>query len=422
MKKDNTKKKVLQYVREPVLTGQLFREYGDIIAKKYLKIEKYDRISEIDKNVTYYIDVKKYTFYDLTSADFDIFEEIIDLDDVIRNERIFRYDLSYYDALQLVYGCTKFFLEFFKKNNYDILLTHIVDEYVVDILVRVARYYNVEIISYCANSFDKNYISITERGEYVKVRQPDEDEIDLFYSSLNEKSSKPYVLSKKTVYKNIIRKYFLYKTKYLIHYQLLYKIIGRKSYRYMMTMSDTYPRNLKDIFLASKYMYRSIDLIPEKLETSKTVYIPLHYHPEATTDYWISDPKYLTYYPSLIKTIKFYSERGFQVIVKEHTASYMQRDISLYKAIASIPHVYLINPFITTYEVFEYVDFVVVWTGTTGVEAIMQNKKVILAAGETYYSFGKLAHVGEENLSSSLSDFEKKSLAESILSSFLPIK
>ena len=99
--------------------------------------------------------------------------------------------------------------------------------------------------------------------------------------------------------------------------------MGINSYRYMMTLSDTYPRNIKDILLASKYMYKSINLIPEKLNLSDTVYIPLHYHPEATTDYWISDPGYLTDYPSLIKTIKSYSERGYKVLVKEHTASYI---------------------------------------------------------------------------------------------------
>ena len=108
-------------------------------------------------------------------------------------------------------------------------------------------------------------------------------------------------------------------------------------------------------------------------------------------------------------------------MVKEHTASYMQRDISLYKALSKIDHVSLLSPFITTYEVLDHVEYVVVWTGTTGVEAIMQGKKVILAAGENYYSFGKLAKVGDEELAKFPTQSDKREVAKAILSSFLPV-
>lgn len=421
LQEDNSKKKVLQYVREPVLLGKTYREYGDIIAKKYLKIKIYDKISEIDNTVEHFIDIKKYSYYDFSSHDFAIFSEYIPLENVIRDERIFRYDLPYFQAMELVYGCTKFFLEFFKKNKYDILLTHTVDEYVGDIMIRVAKYYGVDVIGYCANSYDSRYISITERGEHQRARQPSEEETKEFYNFLSLKASKPYFFSPPTTYRNIARKYFLYKAKYLLHYQILYKMMGRNSYRYMMTRSDTYPRRLKDIIGAARHMYDSIGNIPEKLPIERTVYIPLHYHPESTTDYWIREPDYPTYYFSLFKTIRSYSERGFRVLVKEHTASYMQRDIGIYKAISKIPNVYLLSPFITTYEVLDHVEYVVVWTGTTGVEAFMQGKKVILAAGETYYSFGKLAKVGEEELATIPTQSDKMEVAEAILSSFLPI-
>lgn len=417
---DNSQKRVLQYVREPKLSGQLFRNYGENIAKNYLKIATLDRISEIDQNVTHYIKVDKYNYYDFTTEDFLIFDQVIDLPLIIRNDRVFRYELPYYQAIELVYGCTKYYIELFKNNRYDILLTHIIDEFVVDILVRVARYFNVQVVGYCANSYDSKYMQITIRGEYMKVREPAESEVTSFLILLTEKTSKPYVKPRNTVYKSIAKYYLIYKIKFLYHYLLRYKLLNDKGYRYMMTRADTYPRNLKDIFLASSYFYASIAQLP-LLDKNLSVYVPLHYHPEATTDYWIKDSNYLTYYPSLIKVLRSYSDRGFTVLVKEHTASYMQRDIKLYEAISKIPLVYLISPFITTYEVLEFVEYVVVWTGTTGVEAIMQNKKVILAAGETYYSFNKLSKIGEEDSATIPTDEEKRTLARHILSSFLPI-
>lgn len=418
---DNSEKKVLQYVREPKLTMQLFRDYGDLIAKKYLKVKSYDRISEIDRSVTYFIDLNQFSYYNYSFADFEAFEKIIDLEEIIKFDRVFRYEIPYFQAMEMIYSCTKFFLEFFKNNKYDILLTHMVDEFVVDIMVRVAKYYNVKVISYCANSYDPRYIHITERGEYLKVRNPSNEEIDAFLGFLKDKTSKPFARPANVVYKRIATYYFIYKIKYIYHYLLLYRLLDRKSYRNMMTTSETYPRNLRDILGASKYLYKSINSLPKPLVKQKTVYIPLHYHPEASTDYWIKDPNYLTYYPSLLKTIQYYSENGYQVLVKEHSASYMQRDLDLYKALVQIPNTYLLNPFITTYEVLEHVDYVVVWTGTTGVEALMQNKKVILAAGETYYSFGKLASIGQEKTATVPTENDKRFVATSILSSFLPI-
>ena len=392
-----------------------------MIARKYLKVNNYDRISEVDRSVTHFIDIARYNYYDYTSDDFAAFQQIIDFDEIVRFERVFRYEFSNFYAMEMVYGCTKFFLEFFKVNSYDILLTHSVDEFVLDILIRVAKYYGVEVIAYCANSYDARYMQITERGEHVKVREPDQAEIDNFLIFLQDKTSKPYSLSSSKVNKNVFKKYFVYKVKYFFHYQILHKMMGRNTYRFLMTRSETYPRNLRDILGVGRYFYQKIDQIAEVLSKEQTVYIPLHYHPEATTDYWIQEKGYPTYYPSLFKTLRSYSERGYSVLVKEHPASYMQRDIELYKAISKIPRVYLLSPFITTYDVLDRVEYVVVWTGTSGVEAIMQNKKVILAAGENYYSFGKLATLGKEYNAQVPSETDKRELAAAILSSFLPI-
>lgn len=418
---DNSQKKVLLYAREPIASGLLFRKYGDCIIKNYLKVENYKILSDYPKNTDFFIDLKRYSLKDFTTEDFKIFENELDIESIIKNDRTFRISLSYYDATKLIFVTAKYLIDFFKKNKFDILVTHMVDCYTVDILTRIARYFNVQIIPYCASSFGGDYIMITERGESHYVREPLEAEVDSFISFLEDKSSKPFVKSRNQVNINIFKYYFIYKVKFVWHYLILHKLFGRMEYRYLVTKSEAYPRSLNNIFAINRYFVHNLKDLPD-LDIKKTVYLPLHYHPEATTEYWIHKDNYLTYYPSLFKIIKNYSERNYTVLVKEHTAMFMMRDREIYEQIAALTNVYLISPYVTTYDVLDKVEFTVLWTGTTGVEAIMTDKKVILTESETYFSFGKLSYVGNEDQAKVFSKHEKRELTKNILRTLLPIE
>ena len=417
---DNSNKNVILFAREPKISGLLFRGYGDYIAKKYLKVSTYKILSDYPVQTDFYIDLKKYSLKDLNTEDFKIINEVIDFESIIKNERSFRLSLSYYDSCQLIYSTVKYLIEFFKENKVDILLTHMVDSYTVDILTQIARYFNVIIIPFCGSPFSEEYIIITERGEGNYLRDPSEIEVDKFMAYLANKKSNYFVKSYKSVNLDVAKYYFIYKIKFIWHYLILNKLLGKNEYRYLMTNSQAYPRSLSSIFNIKKFFVQNLELLPP-LEKNKTVYIPLHYHPEATTEYWIKDKSYLTYYPSLFKVIKNYVERGYTVLVKEHTAMYMMRDKRIYEDIFSFPNTYLISPYITTYDILEFAEYTIIWTGTTGVEAIMTDKKVILTETETYYSNEKLVYVGDEDNAKLFSEMEKRELAKNILSTLLPL-
>jgi hypothetical protein len=417
---NNKDKKVVLYAREPKATALLFRKYGDIIIKKYLKVENYSILSDYPQETDDYIDLKKFSIEDLSTDDFDIILTALDIESIIKNDRTFRIALPYYDALQLIYSTAKYIIEYFKNNKVDILVTHMVDCYTVDILTRIARHFGVIIIPYCTSSFGGDYIMITERGESHFVREPSEDEIVKLKGALENKFSNPYVKSRLDVNIYVAKYYFLYKIKYVWHYLILHKLFGRMEYRYLMTKSETYPRSIKNIFNIKKYFIQDIKEI-SLLNKRKLVYIPLHYYPEATTEYWIQNEKFITYYPSLFKIIKNYTERGFTVLIKEHTAMYKMRDKALYEKIIKIPNTYLVSPYVSTYEMLENVEYTVLWTGTTGIEAILADKKVVLTETETYYSFGQLKYIGDEENVTLFSDNQKKEMIRKILATHLPL-
>ena len=65
------------------------------------------------------------------------------------------------------------------------------------------------------------------------------------------------------------------------------------------------------------------------------------------------------------------TQNNFRVLLKEHPAIYLKRDMANLTPILNNNDVYLFSPFINTKELFNYSDSVIVWTGTTGVESIM---------------------------------------------------
>ncbi|WP_341226355.1 hypothetical protein [uncultured Arcticibacterium sp.] len=418
---ENKGKKVLLFAREPTGYGNLFREYGDKVIKNHLKVDSYEILSDYPLKTDFYIDLNKYTKTDFTAEDYVFFESVLDFEAIIKNDRFFRIHIPYLEALNYILNCSKFLLEFFRANKYDILVTNMPDCYVVDLLTQIARHFGVSVVSFCGSSFGKAHCRITERGEVNNVRDISTEEIDDFIAGIQSKSVQPYVSSKKQVYQKVAKYYFTYKLKYLWHYLIQFKLLNNKNYRYLMTVVDTYPRNLLDIIGVSSLFTKNVESFKE-LDNKKIVYIPLHYHPESTTEYWVPRENYLSYYPSLFKTISNYSKRGYTVLVKEHTASYLRRERKVYKDILAFKNTYLISPFVSTFEMFDIAEYIVVWTGTTGVEAIMADKKVVLAESEVYYSRGLLPFVGDEAKARSLTRKEKEEVARVCLESIVTIK
>ncbi|TAF31906.1 MAG: hypothetical protein EAZ67_10975 [Cytophagales bacterium] len=419
LNQDFSEKKILLYARENNKYGQLFRNYGDVIAKKYLKAKRYDIIADMQSTRDFVLETNKYSYADYTIEDWAIFRKILDVDLIIRNDRAFRCSIPYVEACEMIYSCTKFMIEFFKIHKYDVVITNMMDFYVTNIFVRVAEYFNIPVISFCENAFGLNYIMITKAGEPVYVREPTDLDVEELYNLIMRKST-PYVLNKKKVYFKAIVNYIKYKVKYCYHYLVLYKLLERQDYIYRLTGSGTYPRNILNFLKPQSHIFDDISEI-EKLNIGKNIYIPLHYYPEATTDYWINHSEYTTYYPSLFEMAKKYALKGYNVIIKEHTAMFLYRDFKIYQELKAIENVYLMSPFITTFDVFKYVDYVLIWTGTTGIEAIIHDKKVIIAYNDPYYAYGKLAHIGHEHEAILFSEKEKKNMIKNILRSYLPI-
>ncbi|MGF7141301.1 capsular polysaccharide export protein, LipB/KpsS family [Roseimarinus sediminis] len=151
--------------------------------------------------------------------------------------------------------------------------------------------------------------------------------------------------------------------------------------------------------------YQSHKKFYHKPDFTKTFYLfPLHFQPEATTLTFAQN------YEKQILAIDLLAKKipGNSVLyVKEHYARLGHRKTDFYKELKRYPNVFIINPWEDTFELINKSKAVIVLTGTTGFEAIIMRKPVIIL-GNTYYKEFKFAKVIKNinNLTSALKNID----------------
>ena len=109
--------------------------------------------------------------------------------------------------------------------------------------------------------------------------------------------------------------------------------------------------------------------------SEKYILYPLQYQPEATTDIWSA------YYTDQLMTIQHIAKSlpiDCKLYVKEHYAVLGSKPINFYKRIQKLPNVVLIDPWLGINELIKNSQAITILTGTTGLEAIIWEKPVII--------------------------------------------
>ena len=127
--------------------------------------------------------------------------------------------------------------------------------------------------------------------------------------------------------------------------------------------------------------YDHLDIFENPVEGEKFVLFPLHYQPEASTlihGKWYHNQ--LTLIDNLIRSIPV----GYKLYVKEHSHGYGNRNLKFFKEIKKYTNVRLISPHANNLDLIEKSSLVTTITGTSGWEAIMLQKPVVVF-GDVFY-------------------------------------
>ena len=132
------------------------------------------------------------------------------------------------------------------------------------------------------------------------------------------------------------------------------------------------------------YLYSRFNKYFENPEDEKYVYYPMHYIPESST--YIKAPMYMNEI-SLIEAISKSLPISWKLYVKEHQSMIGMRPLDFYKKVKKLQNVKIVksNYYKDPKPWIEKSKCVVTITGTTGFEAAMLNKPVIVL-GVVFYS------------------------------------
>lgn len=354
--------------------------------------------------------------YDLGS---DIDEKVI-LDIVQRDRSLSKLD---YESARLYVVRYWHGVEHLFEQNFDAFMGSSVDMFTIDILQRIALIKKVPVIA-PLGSFLEGYAWFTLHGERIDLgRIPDEAEVEKVYQELLKDSFLPLSERNSAKRQRFNMRYFFWRRKIIenIYNPLRLKITGdpvnpERIIRLFRgkKAKEFFPLNLDSYF---------DDFDSLKFDQSRTVYLPMHVVPEATTLYWTSDVPRLGYLRYLLELVDR-SDKDVVFLIKEHPSMYGKRSVNFYTALKSRKNVYLLHPLCRSNEVLQRVTNVVVDTGSVGVESLLRGKRV-LAISDSYYAnlhpnWHRVNAVTKEALNVKLVDYDPRLFLSTLLSAFFP--
>lgn len=259
-------------------------------------------------------------------------------------------------------------------------LCHWVDEYITHLLSLLSARRGVVFISYAFSYFpDRIQIVRKANGEALNVRMAEQDEIAQTLATISPKAFRqdymqPTVYSRRRHAMGVMRyavkrlvfaaKAMLERDPWNLHYSVTPYVVERRRF-------TDFPA--KDVF-ETQWRERLTDLQNKRLG-QPTIYMPLAYFPESTTDYWIANKSILNYNEMILKMARALAKDCI-VVVKEHTHMIGARMPRLYDELCAIEGVVNVDPTHYSNEVLGACDAVVMGGGSVGVEAFLRNKPI----------------------------------------------
>jgi hypothetical protein len=412
-----TDDEVLFFIRIRGKKSYFNHVYTNKFLQHFSSLKQFRTISEYRKDATVHIDLTSIERDWLTDKEMKSFEEICTISDIVLRCRGLR-DIPYTFARKLVFRAYIFFDRFYSINSkLKLIVSGTVDNYVMDIMYKLGIHYGVKFIGVTDSFMSPEYKLITMRGESCRFSQPTDEEVNAIYEKIKTTILINRSPGRKRILQRSLYQLSSYIYRYTIRYLIFYKLQGKLGYEYVFA---PLLRNFSslDQLLALRYLKVKENFIidPKK----KYAYIPLHYVPEATIDYWVDDLYNVDYLSSILNTVAKLRDDGFEVIIKEHPTFYLSRFSDFYQKLVK-SGCQILTPFFPVVEIFSFVDLIVVWNGSTGIEAIVRRKPVVKVSN-SYYGDGIIPDLKDaRNLPVPTDEMGKKVVKKVLESSFRSI-
>jgi hypothetical protein len=397
---------VLFWIRIRGKNSYFKNEYTPALINTFKNISSFKTVSEYPRLGTYYINVDRNVSSQLCDEKQKVFNKLLDLNDCILRCRGLR-QIKFDEAHSLIIRAFNSSYDIIKKQKeigLKLFVTNAVDNYIMDIFSKLCIYFNVKILPITNSFLSPQYKLCSLYGERNAIRSPSSDEINTVVAEIKNRYSNKSQLTYVSKLQRIPLDFVKNAYKLIFRYYLGYKLLGKLSYEHRFAKSWCNFGYLENI--SPERYFTNIEKLT-KFKNEKLVYIPLHLTPEATTDYWLPRPNYLT---SLLKCLRNLRQNGFIPILKEHPAFAFRRKTKFYKGLIKLGY-HIISFDVPTNTILKIIDKVVIWNGSTGIEAMVNGNR-ILFLDCPYYLGNREAFQLSKPISNS--DFLKYDLKQSL--------
>lgn len=319
------------------------------------------------------------------------------------------YGFSKEEILNIMEATIKFFIDFFNRVKPDFIIMQTAGENVANLLLyQLAKKMNV--IPLMLNfarlhnlfTLSDNTISREIDVEFKKLKKQNIDIKNYNLDNLDSKSQmetvkvmQTFVFDKSTSLQKMKR----YSQRLFSDPEPIYQNKGKRKSKMIKWRINTY-------FEVKKRKNFLDNTALKEIPSENFVYFPLHTQPEATT---LVNAPFFNDQLTLIENIAKSLPVDYLLYVKEHPGQKLKlwRPVDYYETILKMPNVKLIHPDVDSRLLISKSKLVISITGTSGFEAIIQNKPVLLFS-DTFY--GSLPLVTKIEKYSDLPSLIKRSI------------
>lgn len=293
-------------------------------------------------------------------------------------------------ARRLLHAMATALAEVFDREQPQVVLAHLVDEYVTHLISVLARKRGVRYVNYFASYFPGLVqLTLYSDGTAYDVREPAEAEIDAALQLVSDaKFRQNYQQRNNYSLPRHVRSILRYGVKRVV-FAAKSVIEGDPwNVHYAITPYLAERRYLRDFPRSSDFDNSWRESL-EQLSRSRggpVMYLPLAYFPEATTDYWVADRRILDYDARVLEMVRALAggQRGV-VVVKEHLHMLGARNANLYRELRRLPNVVSVPPLEYSNLVLEACDAVIMGSGSVGVEATVRSKPIFSYCDSSFW-------------------------------------
>ncbi len=320
----------------------------------------------------YYDNVEKNKKHGFVATEEDI--------DIIARCRLMR-ALDSHVALQHLYSMRDAIGQALDSHKPDIVLTEAIDSFCIDLLYHECQKRDIPCLGF-VTIFVNGHYRISARGEYLKLREASQQDIQAVLDKLMDTQYLPSFVVKDSnnQVKSIVRKW-LQNLVRIPYYGMKRLFLGDKynnHYWQSYIISTQWASLLPRVKLGQPDWQEQL-----KARNKPVVYLPLQMFPEATIDYWCQSLDVIDYHNALVTFIKARPELTF--FIKEHPSVAGYRHPSVYKALEQCDNVVFCPTTVPSNSLQPFYDAVLVWTGTVGFECAIRGKPVLCMSHPYYF-------------------------------------